>query len=685
MKIAKEFSNFDVFAIVKELETILVGGSISNIYEVQDLLILKINTNFGKKNLIIKKDTRINLTEYDYPIPDYPSQYIRTLRKLLKNRRILSVSQYKFDRIIVMELTDREEGSWKFVIELFNKGNFLLLDQKDKIIIAKHYRKFKDRTLLPKREYNFPKTDEKDFFTLNREDFELYFRRSEIEIVRELSRKLKIAGLYSEEICFRADLNKQELGKNLNDDNFKLLYEAFKGIRNKLLFGEIKANIVLSEKDIELAVLPFDLDIFKEFKRKEFGTFNQAVDEFYSKIDYESIKSPQDKKIEQLIKNQQKILKNQLDYLEELQIKKKKYYEIGDFLYENFNKFEKLLSVILDARQKGYTWEEINNKLTNAKIDKIDGAEFFSKIYPSTNQLLIKIHDSDVYLNLKKSLGENTNSIYSKGKKAEKKIKGTITAIKVTEGKISKLKQQKESIDIGIDFLVKKPQKKWYEKFRWFKSSDKFLIIGGRDAVTNENIFKKYLGSNDLVFHTNFPGSPLVVIRNPEKTTIPITTIKETAVFVASYSRAWKENWGVVDVFYINPDQITRTPPSGEYLPKGSFIISGKKNVLKNIKTEISIGLILVELNMGVNNNIRGYFPKIICGPETSVKNYTNIIITIVPTKSKNLTKGKLAKQLKSLFTRMVDISLKKWVELLSIDEILLYLPNGLSQIKEHP
>ena len=53
MKIAKEFSNFDVFAIVKELDAILTNGSISNVYEVQDLLILKINTNFGKKNLVI--------------------------------------------------------------------------------------------------------------------------------------------------------------------------------------------------------------------------------------------------------------------------------------------------------------------------------------------------------------------------------------------------------------------------------------------------------------------------------------------------------------------------------------------------------------------------------------------------------------------------------------------------------
>ncbi|MFX0028352.1 MAG: NFACT family protein, partial [Candidatus Hermodarchaeota archaeon] len=151
MKIAKEFSNFDVFAITKELDTILRNGSISNIYEVQDLIIMKINTNSGKKNLIIKKDSRINITEFDYPIPAYPNQYIRSLRKFLKNRRILSVSQYKFDRIILFELIGREEGSWTFLIELFNKGNFLLLDQNNIVLIAKKYRKFKDRTILEKK------------------------------------------------------------------------------------------------------------------------------------------------------------------------------------------------------------------------------------------------------------------------------------------------------------------------------------------------------------------------------------------------------------------------------------------------------------------------------------------------------------------------------------------------------
>jgi len=682
MKSSTEFSNFDVFTIVKELDAILRDGSISNVYEIQDLLILKINTNFGKKNLIIKRDSRINITEYDYPIPAFPNQYIRTLRKFLKNRQILGVSQYKLDRIIIIELTNRGEGTWKFVIELFNKGNFLLVDHNNIIIIAKKYRKFKDRTILAKKEYNFPSSQQKDFFLINRQDFMALFLSSDNEIVRDISRKLKLSGLYSEELCKRAKINKKELGKNLSEDDINKLYESFKGIRNQLLFGSIDAHIIVDQTGNEINVLPFEIEIFKEYERVKYPSFNSAVDDFYSKIDYESIKTPKDQKIKDQIKAQKKILENQQEYLEELKMKKEKYYKIGDFLYANFINFEKLLSVILDARKKGYSWNEINTKLQQAKLEGLDGAEFFEKILPNMNQFLIKINGNEVYIDLRKSFGENANLIYSKGKKAEKKLQGTVKAITDTKKKIENLTLEKGSIEMGIDFLIRKPKKKWYEKFRWFNSSDGFLIIGGRDATSNEIIFKKYLNSNDLIFHTNFPGSPLVVIKNPNNQVITLEAINEAATFVASYSRAWKEGWGVVDVFYVEPTQITKTPPSGEYLQKGSFIISGKKNLIKNVKTELTIGLKFIELDDRSNEDRQILFPKIICGPEIAIKNQTDHFITIIPSKSSSLTTGKLAKEIKAYFLRNVDKKLKKWVELLSIDDILLVLPSGSSTIK---
>jgi len=286
-----------------------------------------------------------------------------------------------------------------------------------------------------------------------------------------------------------------------------------------------------------------------------------------------------------------------------------------------------------------------------------------------------------VYIDLKKSIGENANNIYSKGKKAEKKIKGTIIAITKTKDIIKKLKLEKDSIETKVDFLIKKPKKKWYEKFRWFKSSDGFLVIGGRDASSNEALFKKYIDSNDLILHTNLPGSPLTIIKNPNNMEIPKSTIKEAADFVASYSRAWKENWGVIDVFYVKPDQISKNPPSGEYLPKGSFIISGKKELIKNAKTELAIGLDLVEIKRNRNENTKTFYPKLISGPTDVIKTHSSLIIIISPSKT-GFSKGKLAKEIKSLFLKNSDKELKKWVDLLSLDDIILYLPTGNSIVK---
>ncbi len=683
-KTYNNFSNFDVFVIVKELDLILKNATLSNIFEVEDILILRINmiNQSGKKNLIIKKDSRINLTNYDYPIPKYPSQYIMGLRKFLKKRRILSVAQHNFDRIIIIKLSNLDGEPWKFIIELFNKGNFLLLDNNNIIKIARKYRKFKDRDILANREYVFPKSRGIDFLTLDKNSFyDLLNKNEDVEIVRYLARNINIAGLYSEELCYRAGIDKKTTGANLNEEDLNELYNSFKELRNQLLFGNIDAKVILDNAGTEISVIPFEIEIFKDYEKKHFDSFNIAVDEFFSKIDSDKIKTPHDHHINEKINAQDKILKNQHDYMEELIKKKKKYYTYGEFIYANFNSLEKLIKVILDARQKGYNWNDINEKLKKAKLERLEGTEFFSKLIPVNKQLIIKINDNDIYLDLNKSIGENANFIYSKGKKADKKIKGTLLAIEKTKEKIEKLKFEKESIETEVNFLIKKPKKKWYEKFRWFKSSDGFLIIGGRDASSNELIFRKYMEQNDLVFHASIPGSPLTVLKNPENKEIPESSIQEAATFVASYSRAWKEVWGVVDVFFIKPEQVSKSPPSGEFLQRGSFMITGKKIIIKNVKTELVIGLKMVEIKSNKNDGTKIFFPKIICGTKNAMQEQFDKRLIITPSKS-GLTKGKLAKEIKSIYLKNSTKDMKKWVKLLSIDDINLCLPSGNSTIK---
>ena len=84
-----------------------------------------------------------------------------------------------------------------------------------------------------------------------------------------------------------------------------------------------------------------------------------------------------------------------------------------------------------------------------------------------------------------------------------------------------------------------------------------------------------------MVFHTELPGSPFVVIKNPDNMSIPESTIKESAEFCASFSKSWKSGRTTAEVYHINPDQVSKAAPAGMgALPKGSFMINGKRNYM---------------------------------------------------------------------------------------------------------
>ena len=394
IKIKTYFSNIDVFAITRELDEILSQGRIINVYEIEDLLILKINTIHGNKNLIIKKDARVNLTEYDYPKPKYPSQYIISLRKFIKNKKISNIYQYNFDRIIVIEYYV-EDKQWKFIIELFNKGNYIIIDENSIIRVAKRYLKYRDRSILAKKEYIFPQSYGINFLEINRNEF-LNLVNKENQIVKILAREISISGKYSEEICLRANVEKILLGIQLNEDQINDLYKALKNLRNELLFADIKAHIIYDRDNLELSVLPFELESFKEYNKKNLSSFNKAVDLYFSKIDSKNIIKGSDSKINNKIKSQKKILENQIEYLDQLESKSKKYYNHGEFIYANLESLEKLLNTIKIARTKKYTWDEINEKLLHAKEKNMNETRFFQKVIPSTKEILLKHSEGEI-------------------------------------------------------------------------------------------------------------------------------------------------------------------------------------------------------------------------------------------------------------------------------------------------
>ncbi len=191
-----------------------------------------------------------------------------------------------------------------------------------------------------------------------------------------------------------------------------------------------------------------------------------------------------------------------------------------------------------------------------------------------------------ISLYLEKSIEENASLYYEKAKKLKKKLVGAKEAL---EKSLKKLKElEKKKIELKEKKKVER-KKEWYEKFRWFYSSEGFLCIGGRDATSNEIIVKKHTEKNDLVFHTDIAGSPFFVIKNGQKA--GEKTLQEVAQATASYSKGWKLGLGSLDVFYVKPDQVSKKAKSREYLAKGAFMIYGKTNYL-HANLEIGIGIL---------------------------------------------------------------------------------------------
>ena len=191
---------------------------------------------------------------------------------------------------------------------------------------------------------------------------------------------------------------------------------------------------------------------------------------------------------------------------------------------------------------------------------------------------------------LNKNVEENAEVYFNKAKKIKKKLEGAKEALgkSLKEYKKLKLKKEKEE-SLQPSHAARSTKKEWYEKFRWFFSSEGFLIIGGRDATSNEVLIKKHADKNDLVLHTDMAGSPFFVIKAENKK-IGEKTINEAADATCSYSKAWKLGLSNTSVFYVKPEQVSKKAQSGEYLTKGAFMIYGKTNYVDN-KINLAVGV----------------------------------------------------------------------------------------------
>ncbi|MDD1778499.1 MAG: NFACT family protein [Candidatus Helarchaeota archaeon] len=670
-------SSFDIAAIVSELKPILTHAWISNVYHLDSIFELKFRTKEGNLDLLIEakeSSKRIHLTSYERPKPKVPSKFCMTLRKYLRNQRVLEIKQYRFDRVVIIEVgrlsSDQDQPICqnKLVIEFFERGNLLLLDPEGKVLIALTYRTMRDRRIIPNREYNFAPSRGADINEVQLQEFKEVLKSSDQNLIRTLISNLNMSPIYAEELCFRAQLNKETPAKELTEEESQKIFAGLNDIRASFQKKQFSPTIYHADsKDI---LAPIELSqLASANKDQTFKSFNEASDRFFSSK--EEIKTQvlelKEKKTE--LSKKDKILKKQQVAIKELEENSIRYKKLGDLVYQYFQSIQELLTSIKTARDNGRPWEEIEETLEMAKKKNIAAAKLVTKIDYANANLILTVEGEEIAIDFRQSVQENANVLYTKGKKAESKLKGAKIAYQQMLKQKGTAEIEAGAIEKKERKLVEKRKKHWYEKFHWFFSSDNILVIGGRDLKTNELVFKKYLEEKDIFFHASFQGAPVVVIKTEGKE-VPEQSFNEAAQFAVTFSSAWKSQLGQADVYCVDANQVSQSPPSGEYLKKGSFIVKGKKREFKNIPLKIKVGVKFQDASVIVAS-----------GPPAAIEKYADFSVEV---KFGNKNGAFLAKILKDRFIKACsDENQREALQNLSLDEIQRSIPGGTGDISD--
>ena len=724
----RELSSIDLRALVTEFGR-YEGAKVDKAYLYDDdLLRLKLRDfDHGRVELMIEvgdvKRAHVADPEHVADAPGRPPNFAKMLRNRLSGADFAGVSQYEFDRILSFEF-ERDDENTTIVAELFGKGNVAALDETGEVVGSLSTVRLKSRTVAPGAQYEYP-ASRLNPLTVGFDAFSRHMNESDSDVVRTLATQLNLGGLYAEEVCTRADVEKETPVDEATDDQLRALHEALERIGERLRSGDIDPRVYeenlgdgdAREADAEegrdprvVDVTPFPLSEHETLPSVGFDSFTAAVDEYFYRLgrgDEQEGEAPVDASpsrpdFEEEIAKQERIIEQQQGAIEGFEEQAERERERAELLYANYDLVDEVLSTIQNAREAEVPWDEIAETLEAGAERGIAAAEAVVDVDGGEGTVTVELDDADgdsisVELDATAGVEVNADRLYQEAKRVEEKKEGAMAAIESTRTELEAVKERKaeweaaeEAGETGseadsddddeayeTDWLsrssipIRSPDD-WYERFRWFHTSTGYLVIGGRNADQNEELVKKYMGNHDRFFHTQAHGGPVTLLKaaGPSESAEPVDwddqTLREAAQFAVSYSSDWKDGRGAGDAYMVEPDQVSKTPESGEYIEKGSFVIRGERTYFEDVPCRVAVGIQCEPVTRAIG------------GPPSAITDRAETTVTLEPGMyAQNDAAMMVYRELKE---RFADQSFVRKVA--SADQLQEFLPPGGSEIR---
>lgn len=643
-----ELSGIELHYLVNKISPKVSSGYyVSNISSItKNSILLKLHHPAEPNIMLIVSTKGIWFTNKKYRQIE-ENQFVKVLSREIERAKISSVSQPGSERIFFLYFVNRANKERKLIIEIFGKGNIILCDESMKILWILNPIEVRHRTLRTGSEYVLPPKRGDDVLQISIESMKknASLQPNNTEVVRWLGNCTSLPRKYLQEILLQSAINTKYTNL-LSDNDIEIIYEKTKEITNKIIDEKNHEPSVILDK-LGLAVDTSPIPMSKEANVKKVETYMDGIDQVLSN---EILTIGRNLKTEEA---DRKILELEHD-LEEQNKAKMQVISKSKSLRNLAHELMKLSSIGI---------QDMNDNKVNTLLENND-----TKIVHENGLTYLDLFNERV--KLESSIPTFSSLLFSRAKELERGASNIDKASEELKSRIERIQNQTQKIHEKIQFNMLE-SKYWYERYRWFVTTDGHLVIGGRDASSNSAVIRKHMTENDIVFHAEIHGSPFFLVkdaRNQENGNF----VDETAQATVSFSRAWKDGLSSGDAYWVFPNQVKKGAPTGQYLPKGSFVIEGKRNFCKGIELKLSIGLIQIE-----NNRY-----TIVCGPSNAIRRRSLVLASLLPGGSDPM---KLAKKVKSEFVRVIsefDSDLADYLKKIVLDEFIRMLPSGQSKIE---
>jgi len=643
-------SEIELRYIVNNIKTV-----IDNVYYVSNIslitknaLILKFHHSQKNDVSLLVSSFGICITKYKYSIIE-DNDSLKKIKTDLERSKLIDISVVSGERIVQFVFQSIQGMKYYLIVELFGHGNIIICNESQKILNILNPINVRHRVLKPGLKYFPPPSRGADPLSLDYDDFLSLIKNSDqgnIDIKRWLGRTLSISKKFIELAVQSSKVSNKKV-RDLTSVELKNLFEELTSLIRNISTGiGHDPCIILDDENNPADVSPITpSDVPLDHIRK-YSLYTDAIDEF---LNYSVLHNSSSRNSE---------LEKQIESLEHDLNEQKK---AKDLVIAKSNKLREFANLLMQETDGVLNPEKHSiTKLlhaSDAKILSIKGKNYLEIV---DEKIPIDIGNSNI--------PKISSLLFNVAKDMERgliTIENSHSKLLEQMDKIQKQKNKKPSSEIKI-----LTNKEWYEKYRWFLSTDDVLAIGGRDSSSNSVLIRRHLTENDYIFHAEVNGSPFFILKNANnKTSADLSqSIIETAQATVSFSRSWKDNLSSADAYWVYPSQVKKGAPTGQYLPKGAFIIEGKKNFVKNLEIKLAIGLSFIEDR-----------PLFIVGPFSAILKRSIYLRNMMPS---GFDVVKASKKIKSDF---VDYSIKNeyperlinHLKHLSIDEIVRILPVG--------